>query len=425
MLNVSNAGGGLPKASTLGSIAENSSTLENGVNVTGYRRQMLMLATGRRLLPNERIAQCQSAIAPEQQFAEIRVDDHAEGARFHNLVRCESSSCPWCARARSEQDRHELSIAIAQAEKKGWYPVLLTFTLSHHITDKLTDLERGLRKAFDRAFSGRWYQDFKHEWFMVGKITARETTRGVNGWHPHLHVLAFFERDYDTVTLMAMHAAISRRWREKAKFSGFSASQQYGVDVRNAKSDIASYIAKFGREPADYSWSAEHEMSLHVYKKPKMGGVTPFQLLGAAAGIADDLIAVSRVMAGNVAALRVKASAAYAEFFHAMKRRARLHWGSMWQLLEMDAALADFAHDNPPKEADTWVMFFCPRGEIWNFLRGIKTGNDLRADLLAVCATRDAWQVRSWLLEHGIQGGIPPDAFKRSLPFVQSDEEVQ
>ena len=424
MLNVSNVAAP-PQGSTLGSIAEFSSTLENGQNLSDYERQMLMLAAARRLLPGERIAQCQWLIAPEKHMVEIEVDDHKEGARFKNLVRCESSSCNWCARARSEQDRHELSIAIAQAEKLGWYPVLLTFTLSHHVTDSLTDLERALRKSFDRMFSGRWYQDFKDEWGMVGKITAKETTRGVNGWHPHLHVLAFFDRDYDPLYLMAMHAALSRRWTEKVKSSGFNASNAHGVDVRNGKSEIASYIAKWGREPVEYSWSAEHEMTMSVYKKPKLGGVTPFQLLGAAAGLLDDLTAVSQVMAGNAANVRIKASAAYCEYFRAMKGKARIHWGDMWRLLEMEAALTDFEHENPPKEADTWVMFVCPRGDIWTYLRGAKTGVDLRGDLLAVCATRDAWQVRSWLLKHNIVGGIPPGAFERSLKWIEVSNESE
>lgn len=412
-VNVSNAAAPLP-ASPLGSIAQGPSSLENSAWSEDYKRQMAMLATARRLLPKERIAHCQWSIAPQRNYVTIEVDANKDGAKICNLVRCDSSSCAWCARARSEQDRHELSIAIAQAEKRGWYPVLLTFTLSHHIGDKLTDLERGLRTAFDRVFSGRWYQDFKHEWFMIGKITARETTRGENGWHPHLHVLAFFEREYDDLSIAAMEQYIGRQWREKLQMGGFSASLEHGVFASTGKSDIAAYIAKFGREPVERFWSAEHEMTMHVYKKPKVGGVTPFQLLGAAAGLTDDLIAVSAVMAGNVANVRLKASAAYCEFFRAMKGRARLHWGDMWRLLDMDAAIADYDHENPPKDADTWVIFVCPRGEIWNYLRGVKTGVDLRGELLDVCATKDAGAVQAWLGQHRIKGGIPPDAFMRS-----------
>jgi hypothetical protein len=107
----------------------------------------------------------------------------------------------------------------------------------------------------------------------------------------------------------------------------------------------------------------------------------------------------------------------------AMKGRARLHWGDMWKLLDMDAAIADFEFDNPAKDADTWVIFFCERGEIWNYLRGVKTGVDLRAELLEVCATKDAQKVRNWLAEHRIKGGIPDDAFERSIELVEVSNE--
>jgi hypothetical protein len=303
--------------------------------------------------------------------------------------------------------------------------MLLTFTLSHHAGDSLKSLERGLRTAFDKTFSGRWFQEFKAEWRVVGKITSSETTHGKNGWHPHLHVLLFTELEYAGKWPEAMEMQISERWIDKLKTLGFSANLAHGVDVRTAQSDIADYVAKWGREPIEAGWGADTELAKANVKRATSGGLTPFQLLGAAAGIQADLDAACILLGADREVVKKRCAGLYVEFFNAMKGRARLHWGDMWRILDMDAAIADFEHDNPTKDADTWTIFFCERGEIWNYLRGVKTGVDLRAELLEVCATKDAQKVRSWLAEHRIKGGIPDDAFERSLEFVEVSNEVE
>jgi hypothetical protein len=413
-------------APILGTIAELSSHAQKDEINAPARRRFKMLRTAAKLLPQERIAQCQSAIAPERQAVEILVDSNQPGAKFHNLVRCDSNSCPHCSAARSEQDRHELSLALAQAIDHNIFPMLLTFTLSHHAGDSLKSLERGLRTAFDKTFSGRWFQDFKKEWRVVGKITASETTHGKNGWHPHLHVLLFTELEYAGKWPEAMENQISERWIDKLKTLGFSANLAHGVDVRTAQSDIADYVAKWGREPMEAGWGADTELAKANVKRATSGGLTPFQLLGAAAGVQTDLDAACILLGADREIVKKRCSGLYIEFFMAMKGRARLHWGDMWRILDMDAAIADFEHDNPAKDADTWVIFFCERGPIWNYIRGVKTGVDLRAELLEVCSTKDAWKVRTWLRSHRIKGGIPDDAFERSSEFVEvsNDKEI-
>jgi hypothetical protein len=304
--------------------------------------------------------------------------------------------------------------------------MLLTFTLSHHAGDSLKSLERGLRTAFDKTFSGRWFQEFKTEWRVVGKITSSETTVGRNGWHPHLHVLLFTELEYAGKWPEAMEMQISERWIDKLKTLGFSANLAHGVDVRTAQSDIADYVAKWGREPLEAGWGADTEIAKANVKRATHGGLTPFQLLGAAAGIQADLDAACILLGADREVVKKRCAGLYVEFFLAMKGRARLHWGDMWRILDMDAAIADFEHDNPAKDADTWVIFFCERGEIWNYLRGVKTGVDLRAELLEVCATKNAWKVQIWLRQHRIKGGITPYAYERSSEFLQvsNDGEI-
>ena len=222
-----------------------------------------------------------------------------------------------------------------------------------------------------------------------------------------------------------MQAEIATRWAEKLQMSGFTANLVHGVDVRTADSDIADYIAKFGREPTSSTWGADTELAKANVKRASLGGLTPFQLLGAAAGIADDLDAAILIIDGDRAAVRRKAGMLYAEFFHTMKGKPRLHWGDMKRILELDDALDLYAKENPEPERDTWDMALIQSGPDWKTITGGNGGPDLRADLLAVCATRNAGRVNAWLIKNGITGGVPPNAFERSIEAVRSEEMLQ
>lgn len=425
MLNVSNAIGGAAQASTLGTIADSSSTLKKGMDA-GRRRRYKLLKAARKLLPDERIAQCQHSIAPECRIAEVRVSDTTDRVSFKNLIRCDSPQCPFCSVARSERDRHELSIALAQAQAMGYFPLMITFTLSHRAIDTLDSLRSALRTAFDKTFSGRWYQTFKDDYDVVGKITSSEVTYGRNGWHPHLHILMFTRIEIAGKWLSVMQAEIGQRWREKVKTLGYSASLAHGVDVTTAESAIADYVSKWGREPLEREWGVDVELAKSNVKSASRGGLTPFQLLGAYAGIQADLDAAWLLLGGDDReAVKTRCGALFAEFWYAYKGRSRLHWGQMKNILELDDALCLYDQENPQPEPDDWTIFMCERGPVWNRIIGTRGRDDLRADLLAVCATRDAWQVRTWLAQHGIHGGIPPDAFERSLLHIEVSNESE
>ena len=410
---------------SLGILADGSSTPAEQTENPGQVRRFQLLKTARNLLPDERIADCQHAIAPNFSAVAVEVDADQESAHFRNLIRCESPQCPFCAVARSEDDRHQLSVAMAQAQNDGMFPVLLTFTLRHQNSDTLDSLQKSLRTAFNKTFSGRWYQDFKQRWEVVGKVTTRECTYGRNGWHPHLHILMFLRLELTERWTGEMQAEIATRWAEKLQISGFTANLVHGVDVRTADSDIADYIAKFGREPTSSTWGADTELAKANVKRASLGGLTPFQLLGAAAGIADDLNAAILMIDGDRAAVRRKAGMLYAEFFRTMKGKPRLSWGDMKRILELDDALHLFAQENPEPERDTWDMALIQSGPDWKTITGGNGGPDLRADLLAVCATRNAGRVNAWLIKNGITGGVPPNAFERSIEAVRSEEMLQ
>lgn len=393
---------------TLGTIAESSSHAQREMAERLYARRFRLMKTARELLPDERIAQCQHAIVPNCD-ATVQVCDSGPGARYRNLIRCDSSSCIHCSSARSEQDRHELTVALAQADRDGLFPLLLTFTLSHQVSDNLELLRAGLRTAFDRTFSGRWYQDFKEQWQVVGKITAQELTYGRNGWHPHLHVLLFCRLEFAGIWPSKMQESIAQRWQDKLATMGYTANLAHGVDVRTATSDIADYVVKWGREPIQSAWGVDVELAKANVKRASLDGLTPFKILGAAAGEQADLDEAQLLLGGDRDKVRKRCAMLYKEFFYAMKGRARLHWGEMKTILEIDEALYKFEQDNPEDEPKTWDIALIERRSWFAEIVGNDTGIDLRADLLAVCSTRNAFEVRQWANEHFITGMVVPD----------------
>jgi len=120
--------------------------------------------------------------------------------------------------------------------------------------------------------SSRAGRDFWSYHRIVGSIRALELTHGVNGWHPHLHVLFFLG---DDVKIIPFEQDLKSLWSSALSRSGKYASWSHGVDVRFTDAHVAEYVAKYGKEP---NWTVAHE----VAKAPaKMGrdSRSPLQLL--------------------------------------------------------------------------------------------------------------------------------------------------
>lgn len=394
---------GVSGAAPLGSIAENSSAAPN----TPYHARWQLLKTARKLLPNERIASCQNYMAPDAGNVQIRIKEGK--ASYHNLIRCDSPSCPHCAAARAEQDRHELSVAIAQAKRLGYHVALVTATLRHNPTDSLMGLIRGLKTAWNDVFSGRFYTYLKSDWGMVGKVVALETTYGLNGWHPHLHALVFFDIPLSSTQIEHLRGLVADKWRYSLVKTGHDATFENGIDVRTAESDIAAYIAKYGREPREWSWGADSELARANQKLSSHEGLTPLELLGAASGHQGALQRFYEHIGGNSNPLVIAARGGHlwTEFYYATKGRARLHWGRMKQILGLAAALEQFDQDNPYQD-DSYTMAVLPP-ESWWALK--KLG--LEAEALHQASLEQPDQFMAWCLDRWLFVYVPDIAYER------------
>jgi hypothetical protein len=404
-----------PEKSTLGIYAQYPSTAEKSAKADSSptpaqllkKRKYKRLRKAAQLLPTEKIANCQKCIAPGYAYAVGRTNGH-----FRGLEACDSPSCPHCVAARSERDRHELTIALAEAAKLGWKPFMVTLTLRHMRQDLLVALLDMLTEAFDKCFSGRWYQDLKDEYQLKTKVKTWETMTGSNGWHPHLHILIWSGLQLNDYAFAGLEKTIGLRWLETLKKLGGSALLEYGISIETADSKIADYIAKWGHEPSESSWGIESEMTKAHSKHSRLEGLTPFEVLGAAAGEADQLERLARIYpALSSDELKTFAGKLYVEYFKAFKGKPRLHWGNTKKLLNLDEALAAWDEANPPAPDEHYDMVMIERGAEWLKVHGGYKGDDLRAELLDVCSTGNPYLVRQWLADREIVGIIPDNAW--------------
>lgn len=207
-------------------------------------------------------------------------------ARFGGLTTCGSGwTCPVCAQRIAEVRRQELSAALVSHVKAGGRVHLLTLTFPHEKDWPLADL----LKRFDKARaalknSKAWKRILGTAGKpgaagMVGAVTSLEVTTGLNGWHPHLHMLLFVgrslsETERDELTKVWVNQLFKVGLGENSKLTDMMA---HAFDLRGGE-DAAAYVVKYGREEA---WGLTSELTRPHAKTAaeEAGHHTPFGLL--------------------------------------------------------------------------------------------------------------------------------------------------
>jgi hypothetical protein len=180
----------------------------------------------------------------------IQGEGHGRVAHFSGVQLCGSiHACPVCS-PRIRQMRADDIDAAAQAwiAKYGAGSVmLLTLTMPHDFGEELAALLRTVRASFGGMVSGKAWQTDKGRFGVEFYIVAHDTTLGVNGWHPHLHVLLFGARSLDDVDVDALGTRLHSRWTRAVTRRGHRApSRENGLQLERARTrlDVARYVAQ-------------------------------------------------------------------------------------------------------------------------------------------------------------------------------------
>lgn len=270
----------LRRARRLGILTKKSTTSEELDGRTASQRddwreeQYELLETAASLLPHERVAACLQYVVPGE-AAEVRYCAECGSASIHNVAVCGSVwTCPVCSARINAERGAELARAVSNAQVLGYGVVLVTLTLQHKLGDALGGLIDDLKTAWSDTKSGGSWSRYCERNGLIAHVTALEVLHGDNGWHPHLHVLLFFNRPMRAAARGELECWLSDRYRDMLYKRGVYASERYGVVVSDGKS-AAQYLTKWTQSK---SWDISRELTSRRGKTVKSGR-SAFQLL--------------------------------------------------------------------------------------------------------------------------------------------------
>lgn len=343
----------------LGIVTKTSSTEESQDSQQLSRAARWALkSVASRLLPDTRTSKCMVYRAPSLMGGLSDVTLHkgktTGKAFYHGLMTCGSVwTCPVCAAKISEQRRKELRAAIDTATEQGMFVYFVTLTVPHGVGDDLKELVDKQASALKRMSSGMYsvknllrklYPDVE----VHGYVRAFEVTHGLNGWHPHFHILVFTNsKARQRFILDAYRTA----WARACRLAGLPApSYEHGCTVQNG-AEAAKYASK---------WGLEDEMTKSHTKKTKRKGATPWGLLRAVLD-GDDVDYEPR-----------KATALFKSYAEIFKGRRQLYWSNgLRAKLELAKELTD--EQLAEKQDDENAMLLAIiTPEQWKIIRRLK-----------------------------------------------------
>lgn len=156
---------------------------------------------------------------------------------------------------------------------------MVTFTLRHSRIDSLSGLMRLLCDAYQDMSRSRAFRDWRADSGQRGSIAATEITYGLNGWHPHRHVLMLFDRPVTREDEAAIRDELFDMWSHAVDRCGGRTVSREAFDVRavtRGEEQVASYVTKTIKGVDGIG----AEVSLADVKAGRAAGsINPFQLL--------------------------------------------------------------------------------------------------------------------------------------------------
>ena len=220
-------------------------------------------------VPAYRTVRCGCYVSSRARGVELWRSPEAPRAHFGGLATCGSQwLCAVCGLKIALSRRGEAQLAVQRLGEQGGVAGLLTLTVPHQIGQRFAAVLDAMMRLHGRWVSGRNNQEIKKLWPQRGYIRALEVTKGINGWHPHLHCVLFFDAP---VVWADIKQDFYCRWARIAKNEFGWTLPPASLDLRG-HADAANYVSK---------WSLEDELTLAHLKKGRGESLTPFELLAA------------------------------------------------------------------------------------------------------------------------------------------------
>lgn len=255
----------------LGNTTDNSA-IRTQQGFQAIKERFKLLDSARKILDGERTQHCFYNRVDKNDGVGVTFNKFRNKANYTNVMRCANAwGCPVCAAIISEHRKCEVKDAMDWWKKQGGSVLLLTLTVPHYSDTDIKQLKKDLKKAYGKFFKGvRASKDMFERWQIKHYISCFEITHGINGFHPHYHVLLFVPYSLGKQSLPGIKQDMYKVWKDCCLKSGLDEpNEKHGLDLQ-AGNDAANYVAK---------WGLEHEMTKGHIKKGKENSRTPFDIL--------------------------------------------------------------------------------------------------------------------------------------------------
>ena len=236
---------------------------------------------GKDLSQQERVCACGRYLSRAMEHGDTSyaaIKRHEDGAFLSGVVTCGSVwMCADCAARISRGRQKEMARLVKVHGAKGGVVAMLTLTLPHTSYDDLKVLRRDVAALWTKVIAGNPWKRAMERAHVLGGFRALEVTHGGNGWHPHLHVLVFFDGP-ETRVAEFMDWTVSR-WITVAGRRGYScspAAQKW--EIAKTPEGAGDYLTKWGVD-----WEITHA---HL-KRAKGESRSGFQILADYARTGD------------------------------------------------------------------------------------------------------------------------------------------
>lgn len=259
-------------------------------------------------------------------FVDVHKSTEHESCFFGQLSTCRSVwTCPVCSTKICERRSHELRIAFNQAQAMNLQISLWTFTAPHNASDRIQKLLPMISDALTKFSSGKPFLKFRQNFSIIGRIRSTEVRYGVNGWHPHFHLIFFSKK-----SLLDQKEWALKRWQSMCLKSGLSCPNEYGLDIRDG-SKAGEYINKFSpngeiintKDGQKVGWDLADEATKGMKKGSKGGTLSPWCILQLSGDHPD-------------IKQRKKYQRLFLSYARAFHGKRQLHWGSLKKFFDIE-----------------------------------------------------------------------------------------
>ncbi len=229
---------------------------------------------------------------------QIHQSDTSGLAYYSGLQTCGLGGvCPACGSKIAEHNCREIQAALDVWRGRGGVPALLTLTMPHYRSQRLSDNLSAMLAAYRALLGNGSYRLLRKHATLDHSIRVPEITYGPrNGFHPHLHILGFFGAHFDAP---AFERELARLWLANLQRQGVPIDDSAAVFLRGVRVQLgftagAEYVSKLGR-----SWGLAEEVSKANRKKGRGEHYSPVDVLRH---VRDDTLPGARVVYREYAA---------------------------------------------------------------------------------------------------------------------------